>query len=71
LFIHINGIEYIDIDMPSVPDLDNARLYTRVDSVHAGINLPMPYSGKDVVVGVVDAGYDFRHPVYFDTNGVN
>ncbi len=70
-FTLVGGVEYIQLDEPSIPLLDNARLYTRADSVHAGINLPMPYSGKDVVVGVVDAGYDFQHPCYFDTNGVN
>src|SRR5690606_10063117 len=43
---------------------------TRVDSVHAGLGaLPSQFHGKDVVVGIIDAGYDYRHPALFDTTG--
>ena len=68
-FIHLSGIDYIQLDEPAFPTLDFARSDTRVDSVHAGYGLPMPYNGEGVVVGVVDAGFDFGHPAYFDTTG--
>jgi minor extracellular serine protease Vpr len=70
-FIQLQGIEYIQIDEPSIPTLDSVRIKTRVDSVQAGIGLPMPYNGEGVVVGVVDAGFDFGSPAFFDTTGVN
>ncbi len=66
-FTAIKGIDYIQIDEPAQPHLDVARRTTRVDSVHRGINLPMKYSGKDVVVGVIDFGFDYNHPSFYDT----
>jgi len=66
-FIQTQGIQYIDFDQPCFPELDSARKYTRVDSVHQGIYLPQAYTGKNVVVGVIDAGYDYTHPTFFDT----
>ena len=70
-FTQLEGIEYIQIDEPVFADMDTTRVVTRVDSVHAGINLPMPYTGKDVVVGIIDAGFDYTNVTLFDTNGVN
>ena len=70
-FIHLSGLSYIQIDEPSIPNLDQARIATRADSVHAGINLPMVYNGTGVVMGVVDAGFDFRHPAFLDTSGMH
>ena len=68
-FTNVAGIEYIELDQPVFPNLDTARVLTRVDSVHAGINLPMPYTGKDVVVGIIDAGFDYSQVACFDTSG--
>jgi minor extracellular serine protease Vpr len=70
-FIHLQGIDYIQIDEPAFPTLDSARSATHVDSVHAGIGLSMPYNGEGVIVGVVDAGFDFSSPAFFDTTGTN
>lgn len=63
------GIAYIQLDEPLKPNLDVARRTTRVDSVHKGYNLPMAYSGKDVVIGVIDFGFDYTHPSFYDTLG--
>ncbi|MFN8276906.1 MAG: S8 family peptidase [Chitinophagales bacterium] len=68
-FTQLPGIQYIEFDQPIGRYLDSVRVATRVDSVQAGINLPMPYTGKDVVVGIVDIGFDFSHPSFFDTTG--
>ncbi len=66
----ISGIAYIQLDEPIIaPNLDIARKLTRVDSVHKGYNLPMAYSGKNVIVGVIDFGYDYNHPTFYDTLG--
>lgn len=69
-FVNTSGIEYIETDQPVFADMDTARIVTRVDSVHQGIGLPMPYAGKNVVVGIIDAGFDFTHVSLFDTSGV-
>ena len=34
-----------------------------------GKNLPHPYTGKDVIVGVVDGGFDYTHPNFYDKEG--
>jgi len=68
-FTRVAGIDYIQLDEPLVPALDSVRKTTRVDSVHAGHGLPMPYTGANVVMGVVDAGFDYGHPTLFDTTG--
>jgi hypothetical protein len=66
--VWLTGIEYIQADEPIVhPDMDQARIKTRVDSVHGGYNLPQPYSGKDVVMGIIDFGFDYNHPTMYDT----
>ena len=67
-FIKTQGIQYIDMDQPCYPELDTARKVTRVDSVHQGIYLPQSYTGKNVLVGVIDAGFDYTHPTFFDTS---
>lgn len=66
-FTKTSGMDYIELDEPVFLNLDSARKTTRVDSVHQGIDLPIAYSGKDVVMGVVDVGFDYTHPTFFDT----
>jgi subtilisin family serine protease len=68
-FTKIKGISYIELDEPVCLKLDSVRKTTRVDSVQKGINLPHAYTGKGVVVGVVDVGFDYTHPTFFDTSG--
>lgn len=68
-FTALPGIDYIDLDAPVSFSLDSARRVTHADSVQEGKNLPMPYTGKNVVVGIVDAGFDFTHPTLYDTLG--
>jgi minor extracellular serine protease Vpr len=65
----IKGISYIQLDEPLQPHMDRARKATRVDSVHMGYNLPWPYSGQGVVMGIIDFGFDYGHPTFFDTFG--
>jgi subtilisin family serine protease len=69
-FTTAQGIEYIQLDEPIFPTLDSVRKATRVDSVHSGLGgLPSQYHGDNVVVGVIDAGFDYKHPSLFDTTG--
>lgn len=50
---------------------DTARVLFHVDSVHQGLgNLPRGYTGKGVLLGLVDTGMDYRHPDFLDSNGV-
>lgn len=68
-FCALKEIAYIQMDEPVIPALDVARGTTRVDSVHQGILLPQGYSGKNVLVGIMDFGFDYNHPTMYDTSG--
>ena len=69
-FAQLEGLDYLQIDEPLQSNMDAARAVTRVDSVHNGNSpLPMPYTGKNVVVGIIDAGFDYNHPTFRDTSG--
>ena len=60
-------MEVVEAASRAVPDLNKARYGTRVDSVHAGFNLPLPYHGEGVLIGVLDWGFDYTHPMFYDT----
>lgn len=68
-FCATQGISYIQVDEPVKPMLEAARVTTRVDSVHGGYGLPQPFTGKGVVMGVIDFGFDYNHPTFWDTAG--
>lgn len=49
---------------------DTARKMHRVNQVHDGLApLPQGYTGKDVILGVVDQGLDHTHPDFIDLQG--
>ena len=54
--------------MPVRPLMDKAREKTKVDSVHSGINLPKGYSGKNTLVGIIDGGFDYTHPNFYNSD---
>jgi minor extracellular serine protease Vpr len=62
---------YVDVDTKASPQLDNARSYSYVDQVHNGTSLPQQYKGNNVVVGIVDMGFDYTHPTFNDSNTLN
>ena len=67
-FIALAGIRYIEVGEPVSPDLHRAVPSARVDSVHGGLGgLHQSYTGKGVVVAIIDWGFDYTHPVFYDT----
>jgi len=57
----------VELASRAVPDVNKVRYGTRVDSVHAGFNLPQPFHGEGVLIGVLDWGFDYTHPMFRDT----
>ncbi len=58
---------YVEIPGKIIPLLDKAVKDTHADSVQHGWNLPEAFTGKDVMIGVTDWGFDYGHPMYYDT----
>ena len=48
--------------------LNRAAIDGRVDSVRNAFNLPEEYTGQGVIIGVTDWGFDYTHPVFYDTS---
>ena len=55
--------------IPILTYCDSVRYYSRVDAVHQGERLSMPYDGSGVIVGVIDCGFDFSHVNFWDSEG--
>lgn len=65
--IALTGVLYLSPSHKVAPMLNKALKDTRVDSVHLGLTLPQPFSGKDVLIGITDWGFDYTSPMYYDT----
>ena len=65
----MEGIEYLEIAHDVYPRLDKALKESKVDLIHQGMNLSQSYTGKDVVIGIVDFGFDYSHPTFRSQDG--
>ncbi|MDR2824180.1 MAG: S8 family peptidase [Prevotellaceae bacterium] len=65
------NVERLEISNKAYPLLDKARESTNVDKSQSGLDLPnsTPFTGKDVVVGVIDGGFEYGHINFYDTLG--
>lgn len=58
------GVKYIQLTSGVSQMLDVARKEAGTDEIHKGTTLSQPYTGKGVVVGIVDAGFDYLHSAF-------
>ena len=70
----IEGVLLIDIPSNGNKKTDTARKASKVDEAHQGKadglqSLPQAYTGKGVIIGLIDHGYDFTHPMFKDKDG--
>lgn len=63
------GIKRIQFERPVQQKLKYARFDTGVDKIHQGMGLSQAYTGKGVVCGIVDQGFDLSHINFIDENG--
>lgn len=63
----IPGLEVAELAGVIAPTLNRVVRATHADSVHQGINLPQSYTGRDVLIGITDWGFDYTHPNFYDT----
>ena len=64
-----SSIRRIELTARPQQMLDIARTETGAQRVLDGESLSMAYTGKGVVVGVVDAGFDYTHPAFSSDGG--
>lgn len=64
---HADVLQYT-LSEQVTPLVNRTRTDTRTDSVQAGLGLPQAYNGKDVIIGITDWGFDYKHPNY-NNNG--
>jgi minor extracellular serine protease Vpr len=62
------GIERIHLAKKLKPEMNRAIPDMRVDSVYQGYKLKTGYTGKGVLIGVTDWGFDYSHPNFYDTS---
>lgn len=61
------GIEYIQLAHKLAPSLKRVIPDIKADSVYHSKMLEMGYTGKGVIIGVTDWGFDYTHPMFYDT----
>ena len=61
-------IKRIEAEQGNVPTLDSMALHTDAVPIYEGTGLPQAYTGKDVVVGLMDVGFDTSHPTFYDSD---
>lgn len=70
-FVEDKVADYVDIGTKCDIQMDSARYYSNADIVQKGggrgYTLPKGYCGKDVVVGIVDVGFDYTHRNFWDS----
>lgn len=65
----LDAVGQIQIESPVNLKLDAVRTVTGVNKIHVGEGLPQAYTGKGVVCGIVDGGFDPNHVNFLDADG--
>lgn len=65
----VKGVTYVQASAQVSQMLDVARPEAGADRVASGTGLDRSYTGKGVVVGIVDAGFDYTHDAFRDADG--
>jgi len=68
-FTNLKGVIFFEKSKKVRRLMDDAKTQTNVDDVHLGTGLSSSYKGDDVVVGIIDGGFDYTHPAFEDANG--
>jgi subtilisin family serine protease len=66
---HSDAALYSDISVARKPLLNNSRTAIKADIVQTGTGLPQSYTGKGVVMGIVDSGIDWSYADFSNNSG--
>ncbi len=59
----------IDVGNEARPTLDNARASTGLNTIYNNSFLGQGLDGTGVVVGIIDGGFEYGHPAFYDSTG--
>lgn len=66
----LDGVQGISFAKPLKPHNDVARNVTHVDEVHVMADRDgLAYTGKDVIYGTIDQGFDYNHTAFKNPDG--
>ena len=67
----VKGVRIVNVPPKTSRKTDVTRQVTQAAEVNDGSapQLPQAYTGKGVIVGVVDGGFDLTHPMFKDKDG--
>lgn len=63
-----NRIERIEAGRPARVQMDTTRQIVNAAPVCSGDGLPQAYTGRGVIVGVQDIGFDLTHPTFYSAD---
>jgi len=63
----LSAVKNLQIGIPVHRKMDKARIVTNVSQVQSGTTLPFSYTGKHVVVGIIDNGFEYGHINFYDS----
>lgn len=63
-FSELDGVLYINAPQQLRPLMSHVRNEVGVTKVQEGTGLDSPYDGTGVLVGVIDQGFEFKHPAF-------
>lgn len=59
-------IKRIEANMSNSCTMDSVVIQSNIVPVYEGRNLPQAYTGKGVVMGIMDIGFDLTHPNFYN-----
>ena len=62
-------VQRIDAHEMPRPTMNEVPEYVGAASAWSGEGLPQAFTGKGIMAGVVDIGFDFTHPMFYDSIG--
>ena len=64
-------VQRIEAGEPCVANMDTSRFITHIDAMHNGSFGQTPWTGRGVVMGIMDIGFDLTHPTFFSADGAD
>ena len=59
----------IEAGEPCTANMDTSRIVTHIDALHGGSLGNTPWTGRGVVMGIMDIGFDLTHPTFYSSDG--